>query len=87
MRLAISSFAILVLAFLVVPIVVIFPLSFSSGEILTLPTPGWSLQWYEDFFLNERWTRATLTTAPCPVASLVNRSSEAFATIVQPSAR
>ena len=71
MRLAISSFAILVLAFLVVPIVVIFPLSFSSGEILTLPTPGWSVRWYEDFFLNERWTRATMNSVIVGTATMV----------------
>lgn len=71
MRMAISAFAILVLAFLVVPIVVIFPLSFSSGEILTLPTPGWSLQWYEDFFLNERWTQATINSVIVGTATMV----------------
>lgn len=56
---AIRVFAVLVLVFLVSPIVVIFPLSFSSGEILTLPTPGWSLRWYEDFFTAGRWLEAT----------------------------
>lgn len=59
MRRAISVFAILVLAFLVVPILVVFPLSFSAGEVLTLPTPGWSLRWYRDFFGSERWLDAT----------------------------
>lgn len=56
---AIRIFAVLVLVFLVSPIVVIFPLSFSSGEVLTLPTPGWSLRWYEDFFYSSRWLEAT----------------------------
>ncbi len=59
MRFAVPIFAVLVLLFLVSPIFVIFPLSFSSGNILTLPTPGYSLQWYEDFFLSERWLLAT----------------------------
>lgn len=54
----ISAFAILVFFFLVSPILVVFPLSFSSGEVLTLPTPGWSLRWYEDFFFNPRWLHA-----------------------------
>lgn len=58
-RIAISVFACLVLFFLVSPIFVVFPLSFSSGNVLTLPTPGYSLQWYEDFFLTERWLAAT----------------------------
>jgi putative spermidine/putrescine transport system permease protein len=48
-----------VLAFLIAPIVVIFPLSLSSGELLTLPTPGFSLRWYEDFFTSSQWLLAT----------------------------
>lgn len=59
MRKLISALAILVLGFLVSPILVIFPLSFTSGEVLTLPPPGWSLRWYEDFFVNPRWLAAT----------------------------
>src|SRR4030095_17204599 len=33
---------IVVLVFLIAPIVVVFPLSFSSGGVLALPTPGYS---------------------------------------------
>ena len=42
--------ATLVLLFLIAPILVIIPLSFSSGSFLTYPLPGLSLRWYEDFF-------------------------------------
>jgi putative spermidine/putrescine transport system permease protein len=48
-----------VLVFLIAPIVVIFPLSLSSGELLTLPVPGYSLRWYEDFFTSSKWLSAT----------------------------
>lgn len=68
---AVRLFAILVLIFLVSPILVIFPLSFSSGEVLTLPTPGWSLRWYEDFFLNERWLIATRNSLVVGLATMV----------------
>ncbi|TXH77301.1 MAG: ABC transporter permease [Thiothrix sp.] len=40
----------LVLVFLMLPVLVIIPLSFSSGSFLTYPLPGWSLQWYEVIF-------------------------------------
>lgn len=50
---------VLVLLFLIAPIVVVFPLSFSSGELLTLPTPGFSWRWYEDFFTSSKWLLAT----------------------------
>lgn len=75
MRLAIRLFAILVLAFLVSPILVIIPLSFSSGEVLTLPTPGWSLRWYEDFFLSERWRGATWNSVIVGLATMVTATT------------
>lgn len=49
----------LVLLFLIAPMLVVVPLSFSSGEVLTLPLPGVSLRWYEDFFTSGRWLSAT----------------------------
>ena len=75
MQVTIRVFAILVLIFLVSPIVVIFPLSFSSGEVLTLPTPGWSLRWYEDFFFNERWLLATKRSVLVGLATMVVATS------------
>lgn len=59
MRFGLPIFSGLVLFFLVSPIFVIFPLSLSSSSVLTLPVPGYSLQWYEDFFFSERWLLAT----------------------------
>ena len=34
------------------------PLSFNSEIFFSYPMPGYSLQWYEDFFFNDRWTGA-----------------------------
>jgi len=42
-------FAGLVLAFLIAPIVVIIPMSFSSADFLQFPPPSFSLRWYENF--------------------------------------
>ncbi|MBI2717240.1 MAG: ABC transporter permease [Rhizobiales bacterium] len=42
--------------FLVVPVIAIMPLSFSSGSYLTYPLPGLSLRWYADFLQSPRWT-------------------------------
>ena len=49
------AICILVLAFLILPIVVIVPLSFSSGGLLTFPLPGLSLRWYQEFFTSAPW--------------------------------
>jgi putative spermidine/putrescine transport system permease protein len=47
-----------VLVFLIAPIGVIVPLSFSAGSFLHFPLPGLSLRWYEDFFTSELWLPA-----------------------------
>src|SRR6188768_2425651 len=44
-----------VLVFLLAPILVIVPLSFSSGSFFYYPLPGLSLRWYEDFFSSTFW--------------------------------
>ena len=44
-----------VLIFLVTPILIIVPLSFSSGSFFYYPLPGLSLRWYEDFFSSSFW--------------------------------
>jgi putative spermidine/putrescine transport system permease protein len=48
----------LTLAFLVVPILVIIPLSFSDSTFLAYPMPGWSLRWYQNLFQSDDWIRA-----------------------------
>ena len=45
----------LVLLFLVAPILIIVPLSFSSGSFFYYPLPGFSLRWYQDFFSSTFW--------------------------------
>ena len=50
---------VLVLLFLLLPILAIIPLSFSSSSFLAYPMPGWSLQWYENLFTSDAWSRAT----------------------------
>jgi putative spermidine/putrescine transport system permease protein len=70
-RLLIAIFAWAVLIFLVAPLVVIFPLSFSSGNILTLPVPGYSLQWYQDFFFDGRWLSAMKNSFVVGIATMI----------------
>lgn len=53
---ALSLIVGLVLLYLVLPIVVVVPLSFSSGLYLSFPPPGLSLRWYARFFADPAWT-------------------------------
>src|SRR5437868_15510564 len=52
---ALALLAGLVLLFLLAPILIIVPLSFSSGSFFHYPLPGFSLRWYRDFFTSTFW--------------------------------
>jgi putative spermidine/putrescine transport system permease protein len=54
------AYAIAVFAFLVVPLLVVVPVSFSSGMYLQFPPPGFSLRWYKDYFGDPQWIDATV---------------------------
>ena len=61
-----------VLLFLLLPILVIIPLSFSASSFLAYPMPGWSLQWYEHLFSSDDWARATRNSfIVAPLATLL----------------
>jgi putative spermidine/putrescine transport system permease protein len=49
------TFTFAVLLFLIAPIIAVVPLSFNAEPYFSYPMPGLSLQWYRDFFGNERW--------------------------------
>ena len=48
----------LILLFLLLPILVIVPLSFSADSFLSYPLPGYSLRWYEEVLTSPAWTAA-----------------------------
>lgn len=50
--------ALAILAFLVMPVVIVAPMSFSSAQSLEFPPPGLSLRWYENLFGNPIWIEA-----------------------------
>jgi putative spermidine/putrescine transport system permease protein len=60
----------LILAFLVLPIVVVIVVSFSSATYLTFPPPAFGLRWYDVYFASADWLRSTwlsLWVAACVV--------------------
>ena len=63
MRLLVVALAISVLLFLIAPLFIIVPLSFSKDPFFTLPVQEYSLRWYRDFFGNERWIKAILNSS------------------------
>ena len=69
------SFVALILAWLIIPILIIVPMSFSSARFLTFPPPSLSLRWYEAYLGNPAWMQATR------VSLIVSVSSAILATI------
>lgn len=65
-------YAVILLAVLCIPIVVIVPMSFSNQSFLTFPPPGWSLRWYHAVFDQPRWIMAAWNSLRigAPVAML-----------------
>lgn len=53
---AIRAFCVLILVCLVLPILVIIPISFTSDTMLSYPMPGLSLRWFNEFFNSVMWT-------------------------------
>ncbi|GGY22366.1 ABC transporter permease [Paludibacterium paludis] len=48
----------LTLLFLILPVLVIIPLSFNEGSFLVYPLTGVSLRWYADLFSSPEWIRS-----------------------------
>lgn len=69
------GFVALILAWLIIPIIIIVPMSFSSARFLTFPPPSWSLRWYEAYLGSAAWMQATR------VSLIVSVSSAILATI------
>jgi len=61
-RIAFVSFCALVLLFLILPVLIIVPMSFSSARFLTFPPPSLSLRWYREYVDNPAWMQATQVT-------------------------
>jgi putative spermidine/putrescine transport system permease protein len=67
---------VLAFLFMVVPILVILPLSFTAGVELVYPMPGTSLRWYDDFFTRPEWLHSIR------VSLLVGTAAAAGATVL-----
>src|SRR3954447_12256336 len=66
--------------FLVLPLLVTLPISFSSGTFLSYPLPGFSLRWYQELATDEKWLMAFRNSM------IVATASMALATVLGTSA-
>lgn len=72
--LLLAGFATLVFVFLMLPLLVVFPISVSSASYMQFPPPGFSWQWYERYFNDPSWIEATIRSfkvaAVCTVLAM-----------------
>ena len=61
-RLWLYAIAALVLAFLIVPTLIVVPMSFSASQYLEFPPREWSLRWYRSYLASPSWMQATVTS-------------------------
>lgn len=57
--------------FLMLPLLVVFPISLSSAAYMQFPPPGFSWQWYERFLDDPQWIDATVRSLYVGVATAV----------------
>ncbi len=61
-RLWLYAMAVAVMVFLVVPTLIVIPMSFSASQYLEFPPREWSLRWYASYFASPAWMQATATS-------------------------
>jgi putative spermidine/putrescine transport system permease protein len=69
---ALRALCVLTLLYLILPVLAIVPLSFSSSTFLVYPIPGWSMRWYHNLVLSDEWRMAAKNSfIVAPSATLV----------------
>lgn len=61
----------LVLLFLVLPILIVIPMSFSDSQFLSFPPKGLSLRWYGAYFSSAEWIGATRVSLAAATLTMV----------------
>ena len=57
--------------FILLPLVVLIPVSFSAADVLIFPPPGYSLRWFEKILGSPEWVAAALTSLRIGAATCV----------------
>ena len=79
---ALRALCVGVLLFLLLPILVIIPLSFSASSFLVYPIPAFSLRWYDNLFGSAEWARAAKNSfLIAPAATLLATSLGTLAAV------
>ncbi|MGV2288651.1 ABC transporter permease [Trinickia sp. YCB016] len=61
-QIALGATVAAILVFLMLPVLIVIPISFSDTRFMTFPPPAYSLRWYDSFFGNPEWIEAAKTS-------------------------
>ncbi|MFJ6323252.1 MULTISPECIES: ABC transporter permease [unclassified Rhizobium] len=61
-RLWLYAIVALILAFLIIPCLIVIPMSFSESQYLEFPPRAWSLRWYDAFFSSPEWRQSAIVS-------------------------
>ncbi|MGN7870746.1 ABC transporter permease [Paracoccus sp. 22332] len=67
--LLVRAFVLIALLWLIIPVLIVIPMSFSSARFLAFPPPGWSLRWYQAYLGSPEWMAAARTSLIVAVAA------------------
>lgn len=69
LRLPLFALGIVIAVFLLLPMLVVFPTSWTGGQLLEFPPSGFSLQWYDRLTADETWTDPLQTSLMTSLAA------------------
>ena len=61
----------LVVVFLIIPSLLIIPMSFSADRYLSFPPSGWSTRWYEAYLGTREWREATVVSGLAALLTMI----------------
>ena len=70
-RLWLYVVALVIMLLLVIPTVIVVPMSFSDSQYLEFPPSHWSLRWYEEYFGSAKWMSCTITSLHIGVLTML----------------
>jgi len=66
-----GAVVVLLLLYLMLPLLVVIPISFSSADYLTFPPPGFSFRWYELFLTDRDWYEPAVRSFQIAIATMI----------------
>tara|TARA_B100000945_G_C20423866_1_gene619368 strand:+ start:3870 stop:4691 length:822 start_codon:yes stop_codon:yes gene_type:complete len=70
-RLWLYIVALVIMLLLIIPSVIVVPMSFSDSQYLEFPPSNWSLRWYEEYFGSAKWMQSTITSLHIGVLTML----------------